>query len=118
MQLSEIGHIAYQNWLAIPEHFPFVQLDDFQVMPDHLHGILIIKKDLFTPTLKQNKFAPQSQNLSSIIRGYKASVKTYAVKNQIEFYWQSRFHEHIIRNAEEFQQIKFYIGSNVANWKP
>ena len=44
MQLSEIGLLAQKYWLEIPIHFPFVVLDEFVVMPDHVHGILVIDK--------------------------------------------------------------------------
>ncbi|MDQ7020832.1 MAG: glucose-6-phosphate dehydrogenase [Candidatus Dojkabacteria bacterium] len=42
MQLTRIGEIAYKNWLNIPNHFKNVQLDEFIIMPDHMHGIIII----------------------------------------------------------------------------
>ena len=44
MQLSEMGKMAHQCWLAIPEHFPFVKLDTHIIMPNHVHGIIIIDK--------------------------------------------------------------------------
>ena len=44
MQLSKPGEMANQCWLAIPDHFPFVLLDAFVVMPNHMHGIIIIDK--------------------------------------------------------------------------
>jgi putative transposase len=44
MQWNEIGKLAYQFWAEIPEHFPFVSLGNFQIMPNHIHGILIIDK--------------------------------------------------------------------------
>ena len=44
MQLSEIGNIAKKYWLEIPAHFPFVELDAFVIMPNHIHGIIIINK--------------------------------------------------------------------------
>ena len=44
MHLSEIGHIASQMWYEIPVHFPFIGLDAFIVMPDHIHGIIVINR--------------------------------------------------------------------------
>jgi hypothetical protein len=44
MHLSELGFMAEKFWLEIPEHFPFVELSDFVVMPNHVHGIIIINK--------------------------------------------------------------------------
>jgi len=65
----------------------------------------------------KNQFAPQSKNLSSILRGYKSAVTTYARKNNIEFEWQTRFHDHIIRSAGAYERISTYIKNNPSNWK-
>jgi REP-associated tyrosine transposase len=97
LQPTLIGLIAQKNWEQIPVHFPFVELDQFQVMPDHLHGILFFNIP-YSGQWTVNKFGPQSKNLGSVIRGYKASVKTYAAINQIDFEWQPRFHDHVIRS--------------------
>jgi len=65
----------------------------------------------------QNKFGPQSKNLASIIRGYKIGVKKYATINKINFFWQSRFYDHIIRNEKEYYRVKQYILNNPINWE-
>ena len=64
----------------------------------------------------KNKFGPQSKNLASIIRGFKSAVTIYARKNNLEFDWQPRYYDHIIRNQIEFDRIKRYINRNPANW--
>ena len=63
-----------------------------------------------------NKFGSQSKNLASVIRGFKSSVTTYARKNNIEFGWQERFHDHIIRNHGEYIRISEYILNNPVKW--
>jgi len=99
MQLSEMGKIAYQNWLKIPTHFPFIKLDAFVVMPNHVHGILVIDHPVFCgdavetlhatslqqqsdqPTIKNEAMAaisPKRGSLSSVIRSYKSSVSKQA----------------------------------------
>ncbi|MBK2356587.1 transposase [Francisella hispaniensis] len=65
---------------------------------------------------KQNKFGPQSKNLSSIIRGFKIGVTKNARKINPDFAWQSRFHDHIIRDEKSFNNICEYIKYNPANW--
>ena len=65
----------------------------------------------------KNKFAPQSKNLSSIIRGFKSAVTKQACLIHAEFAWQSRFYDHIIRNEESFQHISEYIRNNPVNWQ-
>jgi REP element-mobilizing transposase RayT len=123
MQLSAIGHWAEKCWLEIPDHFPFVILDGFVVMPNHVHGIIIIDKPVAVETQdiaslqSQNKFGPQSKNLASIVRGYKIGVTKYAKSMQINFAWQPRFHEHIIRNEESYLRIAEYIQNNPLRWQ-
>ena len=68
------------------------------------------------PPVHKNKFEPQSKNLASIIRGFKSSVTTYARKNNINFQWQSRFYDHIIRNNKSYNNIVNYIVTNPQNW--
>lgn len=116
LQMTEIGKIAHQYWAEIPKHYPFVTVDEFVIMPNHIHGILYlnpIDKNERTP----NIFGPQSNNLGAIIRGFKSSVKRYANEHHIEFEWQPRYHDRIIRDEKEYSAIKNYIFNNPANWK-
>ena len=116
LQPSTIGAIAQQYWMDIPKHFPFVELDEWVVMPNHLHGIIFINKPNYS-NWEPNKFGPQSMNLGSIMRGYKAGVKSFATTNEIVFTWQSKFHDHIIRSEEELNRIRQYIIDNPKNWE-
>ena len=115
LQKTPIGEIAYDNWLDIPKHFSFAELDDFVVMPNHIHGILYINKP-DKMDWQINKFGVQSQNLASVIRGYKASVKTHATTNNIEFEWQPRYYDHVIRNEKEYLNISGYVVNNQEQW--
>ena len=176
MQLNNIGKLAEQNWLAIPQYFSFVELGNFVVMPNHTHGILIIDKnadvDVETrliaslqtptgtpsptgtasptgtpfptdppfptgtpfpsgrqspsgtpfPTKKTGGFAGDKNpmfydNISRIIRWYKGRCSFEFRKIHADFEWQSRFHDHIIRNFAEFERIQNYISNNPLNWK-
>lgn len=129
IEFSEIGQYVHKCWLEIPMHFPFVRLDEFIVMPDHVHGILFINKQnincitvgtQYLASLQQqqqqNKFGPQSQNLASIVRGFKIGITKFARINKMKFYWQSRYHDHIIRNNSELELIRNYIITNPTNW--
>ncbi|MFH1838307.1 MAG: transposase, partial [Candidatus Kuenenbacteria bacterium] len=121
LRMTEIGKMARHCWLEIPNHFPFVILDEFIIMPNHVHGILIINHNIvetqdFASLQKQNKFGSQSKNLASIIREFKIGVKKYASMNNIHFAWQPRFYDHIIRNDDELCHIREYIINNSVNW--
>jgi putative transposase len=110
MVLSGIGRIAEEYWRNIPGHFPFVELDEFIIMPNHIHGVIVINNKTINVETQNfaslqktsnkiiNQFAPQSKNLPSIIRGYKAGVKKWATMNNIDFKWQPRFYDHVIRD--------------------
>lgn len=112
MTLSDMGKYAFDCWFEIPQHFPFVVLGDFVVMPDHVHK-QYHDWDGVTP---MNHFGPQSKNLASIIRGYKIGVTKNARLLNPAFQWQSRCHDHIIKNEEEFQRISIYIRNNPKKW--
>jgi REP element-mobilizing transposase RayT len=128
VNLTPLGQATWDCWYAIPEHFPFVLLDEFVAMPNHVHGIVIIDKPSSNPNLVEtqyfaslpaqpkNKFGPQSQNLASIVRGFKIGVTKYARQHQIAFAWQERYHDHVVRDAAECQRIRKYIVENPLKW--
>ena len=194
VQLSEIGEIAQRCWQEIPNHFPFVLLDEYVVMPNHVHGIIIVNKpegsrrdaqfgrlsnlgvsnvspipnnplsvadnsiagilnkmsnsDIARKDVDASKLVPEtprlgvstrnvsvdngtgnshsaggkndkweSGTLGVIINQYKRACTINARKIHADFAWQTRFHDHIIRNEESFQHIRSYIAGNPASWE-
>jgi len=127
MILSSLGQSVEDCWNEILAHFPFVELGVHQIMPNHMHGVIVINKNdgemvetqnfASLPTQPHNKFGPQSKNLASIIRGYKIGVTKFARANNIPFTWQARYHDHVIRNDGEWERITKYIIANPMNWK-
>ncbi|MFL9483350.1 transposase [Chitinophagaceae bacterium LWZ2-11] len=131
MQLSNIGLLTEKFWFEIPKHFPFVELGDFVVMPNHVHGILMITNiiesidqclisalELTPGQLRyRNRGNNSALSISSIVGSYKSAV-TKNVRLQFEkgFAWQTRFHDHVIRDAKTFLHISQYIESNPLNW--
>ena len=107
--------------MEIPQHFPFVQLNAFVVMPNHVHGIIVIDRNddinrdaVQTPKLGVSTW--KSGTLGVIINQYKRAVTINARKINPHFAWQSRYHDHIIRNDKSFERICNYILSNPENW--
>lgn len=133
---TQLGNIAQQIWIDIPKQFPYTQLGAFVIMPNHVHGIIIINKldnakpiivpivnpETVTETVPMaggvtgNKNPMLNDNLSRIIRWYKGRVTFESHKIHADFAWQSRFHDHIIRNDKSYQTITNYINTNVLNW--
>ena len=137
MQLSKIGEIAQSEWLKTTELRPDMNLwlDEFVVMPNHFHCIICIGDNQYnthdyhgnaicrdalqcvsTTEPYKNKFGGQSKNLSSIIRGFKIAVTTYARKHNIDFAWQERFYDRIIRDNNGLNNVRTYIFNNPKNW--
>ena len=135
IQLNEFGKITQQCWLEIPNHFPHVQLDKYIIMPNHIHGIIVLvgAKNFSPlpiptpppiPTPQQNitPFRSPSKTIGSIIRGFKIGVtKGFKILNpyntDIYVVWQRNFYEHIIRNEVELNRIRQYIIDNPKKWK-
>jgi putative transposase len=115
LRMTDIAKIAYDNWLQIPAFHPYVEVDAFVIMPDHIHGILFINKpDKLSWDV--NKFGAQRNNLASIIRGYKSSVKQFAMLNSLGFAWQPGYYDRVIRNQREYENIIQYIYDNPDQW--
>lgn len=147
MKVSPAGAIAHVMWAEIKNHAPNVELDEFVVMPNHLHGIICLNgnsKEIANPfdleimheenfkamhglnhqqqyqikTPGQRRFQNQGRNtISSIVGSYKSSVTKYCNQLGLNVIWQPRFHDHIIRNHQSYLQIADYISNNVVNWK-
>jgi REP element-mobilizing transposase RayT len=106
MQLNEIGKAAELCWRSIPEHYKNIEMDEFVIMPNHLHGIISIVDS-------SNK----KHTLGTIIRSYKASVTHWVRKNtDIRILWQHNYYEHIVRNERDYQRIWEYIATNPLKW--
>ena len=134
MHLNETGSVAEKYWSEIPDHFPNISLDEFVVMPNHVHGIICIDTKIIVEsssvetlhatslqTSNKNKYfqniSPKAASLATILRSYKSAVSKEVHKLNPEFNWQSRFHDHIIRNVQSFRNIQQYILNNPKNWK-
>jgi putative transposase len=139
MELSEIGEIAMQCWHEIPNQFLFSKLNAFVIMPNHVHGILVIdRRDainrVFVATKNNDPNCRDamnrvstggitgennpmlSNNLSRIIRWYKGRTTFFVRKTNAGFAWQTRFWDHIIRDDDEYLRIKNYIETNPEFW--
>ncbi|TGE26160.1 hypothetical protein E5K00_11240 [Hymenobacter aquaticus] len=112
---TALGQRAGQCWQEIPQHFAFAVPDAFVVMPDHVHGILIFAKPT-SATSRLGTFGPQSQNLGSVVRGFKVGVKGWASRHGHTFAWQSGYFDRVIRNDAELEKARQYILNNPTQW--
>ncbi|MEA1881324.1 MAG: transposase [Candidatus Marinimicrobia bacterium] len=116
-----------EEWQKTRQIREYVKLYEWVVMPNHFHAILGINDNVGTTeirvekhcdaSLRKNRFGPQTNNLASIIRGFKgACTKRIRKTNNPNFAWQARFWDHIVRNEKSFERITEYILLNPKNW--
>ena len=117
--LSAAGHIVEQNWLALSDHFAYIELDAFVVMPDHLHGIIIIN-DYGQPSECAPADGTRARSLNAVIQNLK-SVSTRKINQmfQVRFVpvWQRGYYERVLRDDSELNNVRRYIEANPARWK-
>ncbi|MFZ2154065.1 MAG: transposase [Candidatus Moraniibacteriota bacterium] len=109
MALNEIGKIVKEEWLQTSIIHPNILLDEWIIMPNHIHGIIEIK-NVETPRW--------GVSLGSIINQIKSiCTKKIWKSGYSDFAWQSRFYDHIIRNDESLNKIREYIRINPQKWE-
>ncbi len=108
MRLNERGMLVTEIWEALPTRFPHVELDQYIVMPNHIHGILILTE----PDTQVN-----AVKLGEIIRVFKAVAAYKIHKSGVnDFRWQRSYNDHVIRNDLDFHRICQYILDNPIRW--
>jgi len=114
MHLSSIGESVLASWLWLATQYPYVSLDSFVIMPNHLHGILFIGS-----TEGGSRTAPTKiKSLGRLIGAFKTvSTKSInALNGTSTALWQRNYYEHVIRNETDLSRIREYIQNNPAQW--
>ena len=117
MLLTEIGQIIARAWRWLAVRYPYVELDAFCVMPDHLHGILVIVDCGTTTGVLHETAEGARKSLGSLIGAFK-TVSTKEV-NRVrgtpgERMWQRSFYDHIVGDQHDMERIRRYIRANPA----
>ena len=146
MQLSPIGQFASDQFINVKTHYPYADIPLFVVMPNHIHAVVVIddrRDGVHTSTNNQcepifrdgvhtvstgerwkstfvdekmQRISNRKGQLSVVIGGIKRAITLFARENSIPFAWQTRFHDHIIRDQDELNRIAQYIEDNVVLW--
>ena len=114
MRPSSAGRIVQQEWLKTGEQRPNVTLDAFIVMPNHVHGVIVLAGQS-AETPRRSVSTPsrlQANSLGSIIGQFKGACTSLR-----DFGWQRRFYDHIIRNQQSLRKIREYIQNNPLKWE-
>jgi len=124
MFLNAWGAIVTECLQAIPLHFPSVTLDEFVVMPNHVHGMIVIHEPVGAQQQSHRRYAAPLQNvapgsLGAIVRSFKsASTKRINLPRETpgNVLWQRNYHEHIIRDEADENRIRAYVIANPQLW--
>ncbi len=133
MHLSPIGEYCTQQLENVSAHYPYAEIPLYVVMPNHIHAIIRIDDNEPVSADSHRTHGPcvdgsdklrthgpcvptQRTALSVVIGGLKRAVTMFAQRNNIEFRWQGRYHDHIIRGTRDGNLISEYIENNVARW--
>lgn len=141
MVLNEFGTIAYNEWNKLPERFSNFELDVFQIMPNHMHGIMVLVGATLAvapnnETDNNNRAgASPALTIGDIVGAYKSLVANVCLKifkskwagvnigagvnpaPTMGKLWQRNYYEHIIKNEQSYQTISNYIITNPSKWK-
>lgn len=112
MIFSGIGNYAHEAMDTLHTHYSYVKIPLFVIMPNHVHAVIVIRERADAPGC----IPTVRTALGVVIGGYKQAVTRYARRNNIEFGWQSRYHDHIIRGVTDGNKIADYIENNVTRW--
>ena len=126
-----LQEIVRQQWEELPQRFPDLILDEFTIMPNHIHGILIVGADRSaenvgaTLAVAQNNGAGArpAPTVGEIVGAFKSLCihdwLTYMKEKEIDAvgkFWQRNYYEHVIRNEYELNKIREYIQNNPLKW--
>ena len=137
MALNEYGEITEHTWFDLPNHNPKIKLDEFILMPNHIHGIIIIKdtsdytvgtdsKSVLTSESETKQTGsepvPTKKNLGlpEIVRQFKTFSARRINKNRNttgQQVWQRSYYDHIIRTENSLENIRLYIRKNPQSWE-
>jgi len=131
MLLNDAGRMIHETWCEIPDHYPGIELDVMQIMPNHLHGIIVVCEVGAAPrgrpfSMPGNGRAqgPSPTTLSDVMERFKslsttryiAGVKTAGWLSFSGKLWQRSYHDRIIRNETELNKIRTYVSNNPCEW--
>jgi len=124
MDLNDAGRMAEAAWDDLLKRFPNIELDTFGVMPNHIHGIIIIVgAGLALPKQGAASSAPTkdiSPRLGDVVRAFKSvsaiNVNRFLSRLGVPL-WQRNYYDHIIRNEESLNRVREYIETNPLRWE-
>ena len=126
MHLSDAGQMVTEQWIDLPNRFPFLIIDRFVIMPNHLHGLLFLCPESRPVEAEHNARAAgtSSGSIGRVVQAFK-SIATHEYTVGVKQHgwprfpwrlWQRNYWEHVSRSEDDSAEIRMYIGSNPERW--
>ncbi|MYC20256.1 MAG: transposase [Caldilineaceae bacterium SB0662_bin_25] len=121
MRLSGAGEMVRRVWEGMAERFPHVVMDEFVVMPNHVHGVVFLRQMAQATDASTGETARDVPKLGDVVREFK-SLTTVEYGKGVrglgwERLWQRNYYERVIRNESELRAVREYIVNNPRNWE-
>jgi REP element-mobilizing transposase RayT len=117
VDLNEAGSIVQAVWESLPQRFPGIALDEYVIMPNHVHAILVLPEKYPFESYADKKDW-RRPSVSTILRTFKGAA-THRIRHttsKTTFQWQPNYYDHIVRNDPDIDRIRLYIINNPAQW--
>jgi REP element-mobilizing transposase RayT len=129
---TKAGEAVRSCWEGIPDHHALVRLDEYVIMPNHVHGVIVLEWYAagdagVAPTTARGAevhpstslAGPKADSVSAIVGSFKASVSRRLSWKKMHSHpiWQRGFYDHVIRTDEALHAIREYIRGNVLSWE-
>jgi putative transposase len=108
--LNDLGRLVKDSWRRLPSYFAAIALDAFVVMPNHVHGVLLLRRATQASPLQGSGTAPSS--LGAVVGSFKAGCSRRAGRAL----WQRGYYDRVVRDEEELAVIRQYIADNPHKW--
>ena len=128
MHLNDGGRMVQSVWVALPDHYPGVDVDAFVVMPNHVHGIIVLTDDVACPDPSIDRHSCGGTNMriglpdvvhrfkSFTTAQYRHGVQEHGWPAFVGRLWQRNYYEHILRDDDELNHARQYIADNAVQW--
>ena len=121
VECNRAGDAAWSAWRELPLRFPSVKCDSFVVMPNHVHGILLLRPPAAAGAASSapTKTVTNAPTLGLILRTFKslsAAAVNRALNRRGQSVWQRNYYEHIVRSGKDLDAVRLYIAQNPMQW--
>ncbi|MCD6499128.1 MAG: transposase [Deltaproteobacteria bacterium] len=119
MVLNDAGRVVEKVWDDLPRHYARMETDAFVIMPNHVHGIIVLAPDESSSAAGAEGAMNRAPTLGNVVRGFKGRV-TIGINRMSNIsvvrVWQRNYYEHVVRNEKDLDRIREYIMGNPGRW--